>query len=86
MRYRKISWDAIDEVLGRKYKPIVEYGGWGIRWRYKSWAYTVSGKNGVEFRKGDYKILIGTQKLNDFLSALGKAQELFLAEGYVNSK
>lgn len=84
-RYRKISWEKLDEVLGRKYKPLVEFGGWGIRWGYKKWAYTVSGNECVEIRKGDYKILIGTKKLNDFLSALEKAQNLYVAESYINT-
>ncbi len=86
MKYRKVSWEKLDEILGRKYKPLIEFGGWGIRWNYKKWAYTVSGNECIEFRKGDYKILIGTKKLNEFLSALDKAQNLYVAESYINPK
>lgn len=84
-KYRKISWEKLDEILGRKYKPIIEFGGWGIRWSYKKWAYTVSGNECIELRKDNYKILIGTKRLNEFLSALDKAQNLYVAESYINS-
>lgn len=84
-KYRKISWDQLDEVLGRKYRPLIEFGGWGIRWGHKKWAYTVSGNECIELRKGDYKILVGTKKLNEFLSALDRAQNLYVAESYINS-
>ncbi|MGC8737009.1 MAG: hypothetical protein ACP5UA_00010 [Candidatus Hydrogenedens sp.] len=84
-KYRKVSWEKLDEILGRKYKPLIEFGGWGIRWSYKKWAYTVSGNECIELRKGDYRILIGTKKLNEFLSALDKAQNLYVVERYINS-
>lgn len=84
-KYRKVSWEKLDEILGRKYKPLIEFGGWGIRWNYKKWAYTVSGNECIELRKGDYRILIGTKKLNEFLSALDKAQNLYVVERYINS-
>ncbi len=84
-KYRKISWDQLDEILGRKYRPLIEFGGWGIRWGHKKWAYTVSGNECIELRKGDYKILVGTKKLNEFLSALDRAQNLYIAESYINS-
>lgn len=86
LKYRKISWEKLDEIIGRKYKPIIEFGGWGIRWNYNKWAYTVSGNEGVEFRKGNYKILIGTKKLNEILSALDKAQSRYMAEKYIDSQ
>jgi len=84
-KYRKVSWEKLDEILGRKYRPLVEFGGWGIRWGYKKWAYTVSGNECIELRKDDYKILIGTKRLNEFLSALDKAQNLSVVESYMNS-
>ncbi len=78
LRYRFIPWEEIGEVIGRKYKPVGEYGGWGIRWNLNSWAYTVSGNYCIELRKGKKKVVIGTQRLREFLSAIKRAQEIYL--------
>ncbi|HOK09111.1 MAG TPA: DUF6141 family protein [Candidatus Hydrogenedens sp.] len=83
-KYRKISWDKLDEIVGKKYHPVIEYGGWGIRWNFRSWAYTVSGNTCVELRKGKYKIVIGTKKLDEILPALDKAQNLYMAQSYMS--
>lgn len=76
IKYRCIPWDSIDEIVGRKYNPILEYGGWGIRWHLNSWAYTVSGNHCIELRKGKKKIILGTQKLGELMSAINRAQEI----------
>lgn len=86
LKYRKISWGKLDEISGHKYKPIVEFGGWGIRCNAKAWAYTVSGNECIELKKGNHKIVIGTKKLNELLSALEKAQDLCMTENYINQK
>src|SRR5688572_605652 len=31
-----------------KYNPILDYGGWGIRWSFNGKAYNVSGNKGVQ--------------------------------------
>jgi hypothetical protein len=80
LTYRKISWDKLDEISGRKYRPLVEFGGWGIRWNAKAWAYTVSGNECIELKKGNHKIVIGSKKLNELLSALDKAQNIYSRE------
>ncbi|HOV33358.1 MAG TPA: DUF6141 family protein [Candidatus Hydrogenedens sp.] len=86
LKYRKLSWDKLDEISGHKYRPIVEFGGWGIRWNAKGWAYTVSGNECIELKKGNHKIVIGTKKLDELLSALDKAQNLCIAESYLTQK
>ena len=78
IKYRYIPWDTIDEVVGKKYSPIGEYGGWGIRWNFNSWAYTVRGNYCIELRKGKKKVVIGTQKLAELLNAMNRAQEIYL--------
>ncbi len=55
----------------RIYSPIRDYGGWGIRWGPKGKAYNVSGNRGIQFElKNGKKILIGTQRPEEFLRAL----------------
>ena len=58
------TWDEIDRALIRKYKPISEYGGWGIRMGLgHGKAFNVSGNMGLQliFKNGK-RTLIGTQK------------------------
>ena len=61
-QFKKIKWDSIKSVRVLKFKPIVDYGGWGI----KNNSYTVKGNTGIlfEFKNGK-KILIGTQKQDE---------------------
>ena len=69
---RVIPWTEIDQVYVRKYSPMMEYGGWGIRKGKSGWAYTMRGNYGIHIVKKDGKqILVGTQHpeaVKDFLS------------------
>ncbi|MFZ4741876.1 MAG: hypothetical protein ACOYLE_12005 [Bacteroidales bacterium] len=61
---RIIQWDDITTLYVRKYKPIAEYGGWGIRTLSfkKNIAYNISGNYGLQIElKNGKKILFGTQ-------------------------
>lgn len=71
---RYYSWDTIESVEVRKYKPILEYGGWGWRKSLRNGtAYNIKGKMGLQlvFKDGS-KLLIGTQKADDMQKALEK--------------
>lgn len=47
----------------RRYSPIGEYGGWGVRFGPKSTAYNVRGNIGLDLETNDgQKYMIGTQK------------------------
>ena len=62
--YKTISKNKVSALYVRKYKPILEYGGWGYRWRFrKGKAFTIRGKWGlqIEFSSGK-KLLLGTQQ------------------------
>lgn len=64
LKYRFYSWETIEKAYVRQYKPIMEYGGWGLRrsFRGRGKAFNVSGNMGLQlgFRNGE-KLLIGTQ-------------------------
>jgi hypothetical protein len=69
------EWGNIENCQIRKYSPILEYGGWGIRhgFRKSGIAYNVSGNMGLQLmvnNKG--KILIGTQKPQELENTLTK--------------
>ena len=71
--YKKlVPFSEIESAELREYKPIREYGGWGIRYGFKNgWAYNVSGNRGVQLvLKDGKKILIGSQKPEELFSAI----------------
>ena len=61
-----ISTVEIQRFEIRKYKPILEYGGWGVRRGFgRKWqrAYNVSGNIGLQlYLTNGKKVLFGTQK------------------------
>lgn len=70
-RFHKIELNEVQSFTARKYNPIGEYGGWGIRYGVKGKAYNVSGNYGVEFQYRNGKhLLIGSQKSEEFAKAL----------------
>lgn len=58
------------------YKPIRDYGGWGIRWGLKGKAYNMSGNEGVLLHFYDKEsLLIGSQKAGELFEAIRLAKE-----------
>ncbi len=56
------SWNEIEQCYLRKYNPLIEYGGWGIRGFGRKRAYNVSGNLGIQIVTRDKKtFLIGTK-------------------------
>lgn len=62
--YRRIDWSELAHWEVRTYRPIAEFGGWGLRWGWKGGqAWNVAGNQGLQlvFKDGR-KFLIGTQQ------------------------
>jgi hypothetical protein len=72
IRFKRFRPEDLSEYYARQYKPLWEYGGWGIRFslRYGK-AYNVSGNKGVQlvFKNGK-KLLIGSQKPEQLEAAI----------------
>ncbi|MDP1727342.1 MAG: hypothetical protein Q8M15_11205 [Bacteroidota bacterium] len=73
--YYFVGWDEIEEAYIRQYKPIMEYGGWGLRYTFRNGkAYNVRGNKGLQLvLKSGKKFLIGTQNetgMQSYLSEL----------------
>ena len=47
IHFKRFTTDDLGEYYARRYKPLREYGGWGIRYGRKGKAYNVSGNKGV---------------------------------------
>ena len=72
-KFKIFLYAEIEGHAARKYKPIREYGGWGIRYTLGGMAYNVYGNKGVQLiLKNKKKILIGTQKPEEFYKAISK--------------
>ena len=64
LRGKRIALGSVVEATARRYKPLQEYGGWGIRYGGRNGrAYNVSGDEGVQLVLEDgSRILIGSQR------------------------
>lgn len=73
-KQKTILWQDIKSAEVRKYEPLKEYGGWGIKgYSNKNKAYNVKGNLGLQVvLKNGNKILFGTQKADE-LSAILKS-------------
>ncbi len=72
---RVIKLEEIKSVEVREYRPLREYGGWGIRYNAKyGMAYNVSGNKGVlvELTSGK-RVLIGSPEPDRLANALREA-------------
>jgi hypothetical protein len=79
--YYYVRWEEIESANVRTYKPIREYGGWGLRYSFTHGkAYNVAGTVGLQLvLKSGKKFLIGTQKgeeLRQFLTELSRTKNL----------
>jgi hypothetical protein len=71
---KEIRLSEIESAEVRTYRPIREYGGWGIRWGgRRGWAYNVSGNRGVQLvLRGGKRLLLGSQKPEALAAALAR--------------
>jgi hypothetical protein len=74
--FQRIPLRALDRLDTITYRPILDYGGRGIRYGRKGKAYTVSGNRGVvlTFVRGR-SLLIGSQRCEDLALALEQLLE-----------
>ena len=73
LSHRIIPFENIKYCEVRTYRPIKEYGGWGIRYGRKGKAYNVSGNRGVQLKLSEGKpLLIGSQKPEELARTINK--------------
>ena len=78
IHWHRLLWNDIQTADARVYRPIREYGGWGIRFGRYGKAYNVSGNEGVlvTLTKGE-TIMFGSRQMNDFEVAIKMAMKDF---------
>jgi len=72
--FRRISAETLAKYEVQTYRPIRDYGGWGIRYGRGGKAYNVSGDRGVMLELSDgSRLLVGSQKPEDLAAAISLA-------------
>ncbi|MHC4271366.1 MAG: DUF6141 family protein [Planctomycetota bacterium] len=78
LKYKRFVPEDLKECYIRTYRPIKEYGGWGIRYGFgeSGKAYNVKGNQGLQlvFENGK-RLLIGTQKPKRLLEAVNSINQ-----------
>jgi hypothetical protein len=76
LSFHRIGWDEVDTVEAKEYRPLLEFGGWGIRYGGRGRkAYNVGGNRGVEFRlKNGKRVLFGSQRPEELARAIAEAR------------
>jgi hypothetical protein len=70
---RRVARDEVESCEARSYRPIWDYGGWGIRYggKIRGWAYTVRGSQGAFLILRDGKrLLIGSEDPRQLVRAI----------------
>jgi len=71
LQWREFPLATIVEAEAVTYRPILEYGGWGIRIGRKGMAYNVSGNRGVQVTlEGGKSFLLGSLQPENLASAI----------------
>jgi hypothetical protein len=74
-RPKEIDLRRVTAVEACTYRPLREYGGWGIRKGRHGWAYNVSGNRGVRLTYVDGEtLLIGSQRPQELAKAIEAAR------------
>jgi hypothetical protein len=75
---RRIPLAALRSGEARTYRPLREYGGWGVRRGWGGgWAYNVRGNRGVQLELEDgTSILVGSQHADELAAAIQSAAGL----------
>jgi hypothetical protein len=75
LRPRRYGFDRLARWEAVTYRPLLDYGGWGIRLGPKGWAFNVSGNRGVRLTFDDGRtLLIGSQRADELVAALDAAR------------
>jgi hypothetical protein len=62
-RWRHITWPEVARAYLRRYDPLSEYGGWGIKGTAQNRAYNIANEDGLQLELRDgRRVLLGTQR------------------------
>ena len=72
--HRRILIFDVRNAEATKYRPLLDYGGYGVRLGFRGWAFNVSGDEGVlvETKDGS-RVMIGSQRPKELEAAIARA-------------
>jgi len=75
---RRLDPTAIRSCEARTYRPILEFGGWGLRRGWKGgFAYNVRGNRGAQLvLESGERLLLGSQQAEDLAAAIRQVARL----------
>jgi len=72
-RWRHLAWPEVARAYLRRYDPLGEYGGWGIKGTSQNRAYNIANDEGLQLELRDgRRVLLGTQRPAELKRALAK--------------
>ena len=83
LKWKRFGFDELAKCEVVTYRPLMEYGGWGIRYGPAGKAYNVRGNRGVRlgFTKGG-TLLIGSQDPESLVRALASRAPRLRGSGF----
>ena len=70
---RHIPLEDVQRAHATKYRPLVDYGGWGVRLSWKGWAFNTGGAEGVLVEtKSGKRIMIGSRHAKELEAAIAR--------------
>jgi len=73
-KFLRLDWNEIKSFKACQYRPLRDYGGWGIRYGRGGKAYNVRGSRGVFFQLANGKtLLVGSQEAEKLAAEIRKA-------------
>ena len=79
---KKYKWSEVETAEVVEYRPLWEFGGWGIRYRVGKVAYSVRGKVALKLVLNTGRVvMIGTGKRAELEATITKITERNFSEG-----
>ena len=73
--FRSYAFSEMSAYFVRKYHPVREYGGWGLKGTFNNRALNISGNQGLQIVfKNEKKLLIGTRRPQEIMEILKSLQ------------
>jgi len=76
--WRTVRLTDIESAQARTYRPLLEYGGWGVRWSPgRGMAWNASGNRGVQLTLTSGKqLLIGSQRADELAKVIREGAKI----------
>jgi hypothetical protein len=71
--WQHVAWPEVSRAYLRRYDPLSEYGGWGIKGTARNRAYNIANDEGLQLELRDgRRVLLGTQRPTELAQVLAQ--------------